>query len=433
MQMQGDATRVTIYIGESDRYRGQTLSMAILELLRREGAAGATVTRALAGFGARSRIHTANIESLSLDLPIKIEWIDQPQRVERLLPQLRRMVNDGLITVDTVSIVQYSTGRSQDPLDQPVQNIMREEPVSVGPQTPVAELVTLLLERGLRSLPVVDAERRLAGIITDGDLLKRAGLQSRLGLQEALSAEQLHEQLAALRESQAKAADIMTQPVISVRAADKARVAVDRMVKHGLKRLPVVDERGQLVGIVSRLDVFRAVAFQLADVQPDAEPPHNGRTVVELMHTDVPAVKPDARLEEIVQALEQSGRRRAVVVDDERRVLGIITDGDLLRRSRQAQNPGLLSRLRGLITGRAEETPLLPDADETAADLMTAPVISVQTDTPIADALHLMTEHGVKRLPVVDTDGRLVGLLGRASVLRGLLDDSGPRAAAVLP
>ena len=205
------------------------------------------------------------------------------------------------------------------------------------------------------------------------------------------------------------------------------------MVKHGLKRLPVVDERGQLVGIVSRLDVFRAVEYQPADTVPDAEPPHSGRTVVELMHTDVPAVKPQARLEEIVQALEQSGRRHAVVVDEERRVLGIITDGDLLRRSRQAQNPGLLSRLRGLITGQGAETAVLPDLDETAAELMTSPALTVQVGTPIAQALHLMAEHAVKRLPVIDAEGRLVGLLGRASILRALLDDGTPRAGAVSP
>lgn len=422
MQMQGLATRVTIYIGESDHYHGRNLYTAILERLRGEGAAGATVTRAVAGFGAHSRIHTANIETLSADLPIRIEWVDLPERVERLLPQVRRMVGDGLITLETVEVAQYSTGYNQDPMGQPVGNIMRREVVTVRPETPVAELVTLLLERGVRSLPVVGADGDLVGIITDGDLLKRAGLASRLGLQPALAEQGLRQQLAALRTSSATAADVMTAPVITVRAGDKVRALVGKMVRHGLKRLPVVDDGDRLVGIVSRLDVFRAVEYQQVQTETDDEPPHVGRTVAELMHADVPTVGPDARLEEIVQALEQSRRRRAVVVDGERHVLGIITDGDLLRRSRQAAHPGLLARLRSLVGGQEEITAALPDADETAAELMTAPAITVQITTSIAEALHLMTEHAVKRLPVVDAESHLVGLLGRASVLRGLLE-----------
>ncbi len=424
--MQGEATRITIYIGESDRFHGVNLYTAILERLRREGAAGATVSRAIAGYGAHSRIHTANIETLSADLPIRIEWVDLPERVAQLLPGIRRMVGDGLITMETVHVVQYSTGHSQDPMEQPAGNIMRREVVSVTPETPIAELVTLLLERGLRSLPVVEAGGPLVGIITDGDLLRRAGLVSRLGLQPALTEQGLHDQLAALRQSGTTAGAVMTSPVITVRAGDKVRTVVAKMVRHHLKRLPVVDDDDHLAGLVSRLDVFHAVEYHQALAESDEDQPHTGHTVAELMHVDVPTVGPKARLEEIVQALERSKRRRAVVVDGERSVLGIITDGDLLRRSREASHPSLLARLRSLVGGEQDISASLPDADETAAELMTSPAITVQTTTPVAEALHLMAEHGVKRLPVVDPQGRLVGLLGRASVLRGLLEEQQP-------
>ena len=113
MQMQGKALCVTIYIGEENRYQGRPLYTALLEFLRREGAMGATVTRGLAGFGARSRIHAANLVDLSSDLPIKLEWIDHPEQVDRLMPLIRAMIGDrpihiqvdGGVTPDTAPMV----------------------------------------------------------------------------------------------------------------------------------------------------------------------------------------------------------------------------------------------------------------------------------------------------------------------------------------
>jgi CBS domain-containing protein len=331
------------------------------------------------------------------------------------------MVDDGLITVEDVDVVQYAPGRTPDPLDQPVHNVMRSDVVTVHPETPVADVVSLLLQHGYRSLPVVDANGRLAGIITDGDLLRRAGLYTRLDLQSALSAAQLHQQLETLLKRDERAADIMTHPVHTVQRTESLRQAVERMAQHDLKRLPVVDEQDHLAGLISRIDVLRAVEYHQVG-QEMKETPHHGTTVAELMYTDVPVVGPQAQLEEIVRALEASRRRRAVVVDGQRHVLGIISDGDLLRRSRQAQHPDLLYRLRRLVTGEKVPAGPLPAADETAATLMTTPVITITTGTPLSEALRLMVHHRYKRLPVVNDDGRLIGLLGRASVLRGLFE-----------
>ena len=75
--MQGKAYRVTIYASEGDHYRGKPLYLALLEMLRREGASGATATRGLASFGAHSRLHTASLTDLSAALPIIIEWVDE--------------------------------------------------------------------------------------------------------------------------------------------------------------------------------------------------------------------------------------------------------------------------------------------------------------------------------------------------------------------
>jgi CBS domain-containing protein len=421
MQLHGDAIRITIYIGEGDRFQGGSLYTAILEKLRREGASGATVTRALAGFGAQSRIHTSNIEVLSTDLPIRIEWIDRAPRVERLLPQIQQMVQDGLIVEEPIKIVQAAVGSNRNPLDLAISRIMRDQVTTTPPDSSVAEVVGLLLERGVRSLPVVDKSRRLLGILTDGDLLHRAGLATRIGLHNGLPDDQASALLAALRESPLTAGEIMTTPVIAIRGDETVRTAVARMVKHDLKRLPVVGEEGKLIGMVTRIDIFRTVEqHQGSDF--DDEAPRSGSSVEALMYVDAPTVGPDASLESIVQALEASQRRRVVVLDADRRVLGIITDGDLLRRSQQKHDPGLLARIRTLLVGEPPINQVLPDADECASDLMTTPVVTVNIDTPLAAALHLMAGHAIKRLPVVDSEGRFVGLLGRASLLRGLLE-----------
>lgn len=205
------------------------------------------------------------------------------------------------------------------------------------------------------------------------------------------------------------------------------------MIAHDLKRLPVVDN-GRLAGWVSRIDILRALEqYQSLDEPLTYE--RDSRTVdrpapsiANLMYQDVPVVQPTAMLEAVLQALAQDRRRRAVVVDDNRQVLGIITDGDLLQRSQNAAQPGFLARLRSLVTGQAADAAFGGATTETAVDLMTTPVITISLQATPEEALRLVLQHGVKRLPVVDEHGRLVGLLSRASLLRGLLGNVDARA-----
>ena len=105
METIGPATKVTIYIDESDRWHGKPLGMAILELLKTTECAGATVTRGIAGFGCHSRIRTASIVDLSADLPLVVEWVDDPARVEWVMPKLLEMVKKGMITTQKVEVI----------------------------------------------------------------------------------------------------------------------------------------------------------------------------------------------------------------------------------------------------------------------------------------------------------------------------------------
>lgn len=103
----GEGVRVRAYFGERDKSAGTPLWSALLEHLRREGAAGATVTRGIAGYGAHSKIHAANIVDLSADLPLVLEWVDSKERVDKLLPSIEELLQGGLITVEPVTIVRY--------------------------------------------------------------------------------------------------------------------------------------------------------------------------------------------------------------------------------------------------------------------------------------------------------------------------------------
>ena len=106
-KLEGEQVLMRIFIGESDRWEHRPLHAALVELFRREGLAGATVLRAVAGFGADSVVHTANILRLSADLPLVIEVVDSQEHLDRVLPQVDRMMRGGLITMEKVWVRKY--------------------------------------------------------------------------------------------------------------------------------------------------------------------------------------------------------------------------------------------------------------------------------------------------------------------------------------
>ena len=108
--LEGEQWLIRIFIGESDRWKGRPLVDALVERLRKDGFAGATVLRGLAGFGARSVVHTTHLLELSQDLPLIIEVVDTEEHVKRLEPLLDEMVADGLVTLEKVRVLRYKPG-----------------------------------------------------------------------------------------------------------------------------------------------------------------------------------------------------------------------------------------------------------------------------------------------------------------------------------
>jgi PII-like signaling protein len=112
--LDGQQTLVRIFIGEAGKWHHQPLYRALLERLRREGFAGATVFHGVAGFGAASVIHTANIVDLSADLPVVIEVVDDDEHVQKLLGILDEMLTKGaLVTMEKVHVIRYGAGETR--------------------------------------------------------------------------------------------------------------------------------------------------------------------------------------------------------------------------------------------------------------------------------------------------------------------------------
>ncbi len=107
MSIPTEGKLLRIFIGESDRWNGRPLYEAIVEEAKRRGLAGATVWKGFMGFGAHSRMHTAKILRLSEDLPVLIEIVDAAAKIEAFLPDLDRMVTEGLVTLERAEVILY--------------------------------------------------------------------------------------------------------------------------------------------------------------------------------------------------------------------------------------------------------------------------------------------------------------------------------------
>ncbi|MBS1877466.1 MAG: DUF190 domain-containing protein [Acidobacteria bacterium] len=111
----GPAKKVTLYINEDARYRHGSLYEAVLEFLKHRGIAGATASRAIAGYGSGGVLHTQRSEYLAEHLPIRIEFVDRADKVDALLPALNEIVTDGLIEVQDTVVIRSASAAAPEP------------------------------------------------------------------------------------------------------------------------------------------------------------------------------------------------------------------------------------------------------------------------------------------------------------------------------
>lgn len=412
--IQGNAKRLRIYIGDSDQWRGKPLYAVLLEQLKKEGIAGATVYRGIAGYGAHSRIHTIAILDLSTDLPIIIEVIDTPERIDLALEITSPMVREGLITVEGVEVISY-THRFLRPLpaDRPVKEVMTRDPVTVQSDQAIHSAWEIMLRQNIKALPVIDESRHVVGLLTHEDFMDRAGINARLAVAQRLDEATLAVEVEALRNSYLKVRDVMSQPPITINDEESVGLAAERLVKHSITRLPVIDGKGKLVGIVSRLDILRQVMEIPAQTQKGESELGIGRVVHEVMEKEVPVVNEEIDLAGVVASFLASGEHRVIVVNGEGLPIGLISDSDVVGRLQPVHHKGILAALRG---GKS-----VPDVSVTARELMSPGVETIAADTTVVDAIQRMLAAGRKWLVVVDDQGKPTGLIDRETALEALI------------
>lgn len=414
---------IEIFTSEDARWKGQAVYRAVVKYVNGLKIAARTiVTKGVEGSYESGDIATEWIEVFSFNMPMRITIILPASELDYVLSEIQEMVTDGIIALRDLDVIFHKTRGYLMPKNTRIREIMTSSPQKVQTSTPLNEVADILLSSTFTGVPVVDEENRPVGVIAQGDLIYKANMPLRLGLLNGSECSKTNEILNALRTR--KACDIMTQPPIVIEQDQPATVAVDLMLEKDVKRLPVVDTAGKLVGILSRLDVFQTIiqecpdwrAFQSKSIQVE-----NLRYVSDIVRSDTCTVLPETSVDEVIQMIDCNDIERVCVVDKEGFFLGLISDRDLLIAFVD-RHPGIwdyfMSKIPFTERGRRyRELKELLQA-KTAAEVMKKEVITIREDAPLEEAIRLMLERVIKRLPVVDGDGRFKGIVSRDSLLR---------------
>ncbi|MFZ5799415.1 MAG: DUF190 domain-containing protein [Thermodesulfobacteriota bacterium] len=415
---------IEIFTNEEARWQGSPLADAVVQYIHdRKAGMRCLVTRGMQGCYENGEIATERLVILSYNMPVRITIVAPIAEVDRVLPEIEKMVTDGIVTVQELAVVAHKTRSSIFPRHIRVLDIMTASPSKVTITTPLNDVVRLLLSSVFTGVPVVDKEDRPVGVITQNDLIYKAGLPMRLGLLAVSSDDTLAAVLASLAEK--KTRDVMTTPALCIREDRLAVDAVELMLENEMKRLPVVDVDGRLTGILSRLDIFRAIMKEAPDWKSFREQQievDNIRLVSDIMRRDSLTARPETTVEDVIQMIDANDIQRVAVVDGEGRFLGLIFDRDLLVAFSATHYEGIwgyfVSKISFSERGRKyrEFRELL--RARTAAEVMQKDIVTIGETATLDEAIRLMTDKGFKRLPVLDSQGRFRGMISRDSLLR---------------
>ncbi len=413
---------IEIFSTEEARHQGRPLYEAAVQYVRGlKIAARCMVFRGMEGCYENGETATQSIVDMSFNMPVLIKIILPSAQADMILPELETMVDDGIISVREMNIRCHKTRKHLIPRHLKVRDMMTANPKSVSLTTPVSDVVRFLLSSTFTGVPVVDEHYHPAGVISQGDLIYRGGMPARLGLLAESGADSLNTVLQSL--SAKKAREIMS-PAVCVKEDEMLAKSVDLMLKKNLKRLPVTDDQGKLTGILSRMDIFRTITNQMPDwdaIRKQSILVGNLKYVSDIMRRDIHTVLPDTPTEEVLRMIDSNDIQRIAVVNPEGKFLGMISDRNLLSAFSDKKE-GIWEYFFSRIPFAERKTKHKDFSTHlqsmTAADIMkTGAVTVLETDT-VDRAIHLMTEKMIKRLPVLDNQGKFKGMISRESLLR---------------
>jgi CBS-domain-containing membrane protein/PII-like signaling protein len=410
-------TLVTVFLRE-----GRDDVRDLVERVRHLGlCARCLVTPASEGCFENGDVATTKILVLSTALPKKVEIIVPEADTQAVLDLLEREIVDGIVTVAPAPVVLHRTAKRLIPNHLQVRHVMNPSVTVATPDMGLEEAARRLVAGGLVALPVVDADQRVAGVLSQRDLFQQGFLSLRAGLFAVLDEAEAREVLAPLAGKQVR--DVMTAPATTVPEDTYLPDAMRRLEKSGYKRLPAVDGAGRLTGLFARLDILKAIThhtpgwygkgLEHVDLK-------RARTVADAMRPRPETVRADSPLRDLLELFLATGRCCVPVVDDGDRLLGLVFDRTLIDRL-----PGHGLSLWDLVTGKValhglttRHHNLVEALQETRADaLLQEQVTTIRPDAPIEEAVRLIADTGHRYLPVVDKGGRLVGLVGRTDLL----------------
>jgi len=414
---------IEIFTNEEARFGNRPLYEAVVDTVQDMKIAGRCfVTKGTDACYENGEISTRNILTLSFNLPVKIDIIIPSPELDRTLSVIDEMVEDGIVAFRELNIKSHKAQKHLIQRQIRVKDIMTRSPEVAITDTPVSEVAKVLLSSIFTGMPVVDQDNHPVGIITQGDLIYRAKMPVRLGILADSDRADIDSVLKSLAVKTSK--KIMTWPAITIREDASVTDAASLMLKKNVKRLPVIDGSGKIQGMLSRLDIFQTITKESPDWQAFQKQNvivKNIKLVSDIMRRDSHTVLPETSVEEVIRIIDSDDIQRVSVVDKDNKFMGLISDKDLLAAFSD-QMPGIRDYLSSLISfkekGKRHKTLREKLCEKKAGEVMKKEIVTVFEDIRIDEAVKIMVERRLKRLPVIDSKGRFKGMISRDSLLR---------------
>ncbi|HME42492.1 MAG TPA: CBS domain-containing protein [Syntrophorhabdales bacterium] len=180
---------------------------------------------------------------------------DDLRKARRELETYIDVTEEDLMKIYSLALKFAQERRSQQ---VPIADVMTTDVVSVRPDADIHEAASLLSEKGVGGLPVINDENEVVGVITEADVLCMLGVERTHGFKDLIR--HVLGESCLKQQKEGKVRDFMTSPAVVVRPDQDALEAARLLEKKRIKRLPVVDERNRLVGVVTRADIVKVMA-----------------------------------------------------------------------------------------------------------------------------------------------------------------------------